>query len=201
MTPQEFQKTTNVSRETLGRFQAYHDLLLEWQQKINLIGPSTEKDIWNRHFFDSWQLIPLMEKALGAGKARTFLDLGSGAGLPGLVLALAGAGTSHLVEPSAKRAAFLRAVIRETGANAVVHQAKAQDLSPFPADIVTSRALADIDQLVAWGAPFLGKGGEFWFLKGKSGQEELTSGLKKRNMSADIFQSRSDPEGLIIRLR
>ena len=201
MTPENFRKAANVSRETLEKFQIYHDLLQSWQKQLNLIGPSTVENIWQRHFLDSWQLKPLVEKALGPKESLSFLDIGSGAGFPGLVLALASLGKGYLVEPSAKRAAFLRAVIRETGANAEVLQDKAQDLSPFPVDVVTARAVAEIDQLVSWGLPFLGPFGEFWFLKGQSGEQELTLAGKIRNMSPSIYPSRTDPKGVIIRLQ
>lgn len=199
-TPEEFQKATNVSRETLDRFQAYSDLLLTWQQKINLIGPGTEKDVWGRHFLDSAQLLDLVNKA-GVKKNRSWLDLGTGAGFPGLVLSLLGEEKVFLVEPNPKKCAFLRAVCRETGAGAEVLQAKAQDLSPFQVDIVTSRALAPVSQLLEWGTPFLGEGGEFWLLKGESGDQELTLAMKNNNMKTEIFQSRTEKGGKIIRIR
>lgn len=198
--PGEFQKATNVSRETLARFQIYHDLLLTWQKKINLIGPGTEKDVWGRHFLDSAQILGLVNKA-GIKKNRSWLDIGSGAGFPGLVLSILGEDKVFLVEPNPKKCAFLRAVIRETGARAEVFQSKAQDLSPFPVDIVTSRALAPVHQLLEWGAPFLGGGGEFWLLKGETGDQELTPATKNNNMKTEIFQSLTDPKGKILRIR
>jgi len=196
---EEFQKETNVSHETLEKFQTYAALLGKWQQKINLIGPATKEDVWRRHFLDSAQLLPLALKAYPKKKHRTWLDIGSGAGFPGLVLALLGEKVI-LVEPSAKRAAFLRQVIRETGLDIEVKQKKIEEISPFPVDVVTARALADIDQLVAWGAPFLAPGGEFWLLKGSRAEEELTLARKNWNMTEEIFPSRTAAAGQIIRL-
>lgn len=200
ITPGEFKKATNVSRETLAKLQVYSDLLLTWQKKINLIGPGTEKDVWGRHFLDSAQLLELVNKA-GVKKNRTWLDIGSGAGFPGLVLSILGEDKVFLVEPNPKKCAFLRAVCRETGAGAEVLQSKAQDLSPFPVDIVTSRALAPVSQLLEWGAPFLGRKGEFWLLKGETGDQELTSAMKNNNIKSEIFQSLTDPSGKILRVR
>ena len=200
ITQKEFQKTTNVSRETLDRFQIYNDLLLNWQKKINLIGPGTEKDVWGRHFLDSAQVLTLVNRA-GIKKDRSWLDIGTGAGFPGLVLSLLGEGKVFLVEPNPKKCAFLRTVIRETGAGAEVLQSKNQDLSPFPVDIVTSRALAPVHRLLDWGAPFLGGNGEFWLLKGETGDQELTLAMKNNNMKTEIFQSLTDPKGKILRIR
>lgn len=200
ITAEEFQKAANVSRETLDRFRVYFELLLNWQKKINLIGPGTEKDVWGRHFLDSAQVLGLVNKA-GIKKNRSWLDIGSGAGFPGLVLSLLGENNVFLVEPSPKKCAFLRAVIRKTGARADVLQSKVEDLSPFPVDIVTSRALAPVEQLLEWGAPFLAEGGEFWLLKGETGDQELTLAMKNNNMKSEIFQSLTDKSGKILRIR
>lgn len=200
VTRAEFKKATNVSRETLDRFQGYSELLLNWQKKINLIGPGTEKDVWGRHFLDSAQLLGLVNKA-GIKKNRVWLDIGSGAGFPGLVLSILGEDQVFLVEPNPKKCAFLRAVCRETGARAEILQAKAQDLSPFPVDIVTSRALAPVAQLLEWGLPFLGREGEFWLLKGETGDQELTSAMKNNNIKSEIFQSLTENKGKIFRIR
>lgn len=197
---EEFKKAADVSRETLARFQIYHDLLLAWQKKINLIGRGTEREIWKRHFLDSAQLLTLVEKHTGFGKGRTWLDIGTGAGFPGLVLALLGEDVS-LVEPNTKKCAFLRAVLRETETRAKVYNSKIEEISPFPVDIVTARALASADRLIAWGRPFLKGKGEIWLLKGQSGDRELTSALKNNNMTAELFQSLTDPKGKVLRIR
>ncbi|MCH8080929.1 MAG: 16S rRNA (guanine(527)-N(7))-methyltransferase RsmG [Proteobacteria bacterium] len=197
--PEDFQKAANVSRETLEKFKIYAALLSKWQNKINLIGPATREDVWQRHFLDSAQLLPLVQKAKPAKGPLTWMDIGSGAGFPGLVLALLGEKVV-LVEPSAKRAAFLRQVIRETGVNAEIIQEKIEEIRPFPVDIVTARALANIGQLLAWGTPFLKAGGEFWLLKGARAEEELTSARKNWIMSEELFPSRTGPAGTVVRL-
>ncbi len=197
--PEDFQKATNVSRETLEKFKIYAGLLSNWQEKINLIGPATKKDVWQRHFLDSAQLLPIVQKARPDKAPLTWLDIGSGAGFPGLVLALMGEKV-FLVEPGAKRAAFLRQVIREAGVNAEVKQEKIEEIRPFPVDIVTTRALAGIDQLLAWGVPFLRQGGEFWLLKGARAEEELTLARKNWIMSEELFPSRTEPGGRVVRL-
>ncbi len=200
ISPEAFQKTLNVSRETLAKFQIYQGLLQAWQKKINLIGPGTERDIWGRHFLDSAQILNLVNKA-GVKKNRSWLDLGTGAGFPGVVLALLGEREVYLVEPNPKKCAFLRTVIRETGIEAQVLQSKAQDISPFKVDIVTSRALAPVEQLLTWGLPFLAEGGEFWLLKGESGEQELTLAMKNHTMKIEVFKSLTETKGKILRIR
>ncbi len=197
--PEDFQKATNVSRETLEKFKIYAGLLSKWQEKINLIGPATKEDVWKRHFLDSAQLLPLVQKAKPDKAPLTWLDIGSGAGFPGLVLALLGE-KIVLVEPGAKRAAFLRQVIREASVNAEVIQEKIEEISLFPVDIVTARALADIAQLLAWGVPFLRQGGEIWLLKGARAEEELTSARKNWIMTEKVFPSRTEAGGKVVRL-
>lgn len=197
---EEFGKATDVSRETLEKFRIYHDLLLAWQKKINLIGRGTEKEIWRRHFLDSAQLLPLVNKHTGFPKGRTWLDIGTGAGFPGLVLALMGEEVS-MVEPNSKKCAFLRAVLRETGTQARVYNSKVEDLSPFPVDLVTARALTSIGRLIAWGRAFLKEASEIWLLKGETAEQELTSALKNNNMAAELFQSLTDPRGKVVRIR
>lgn len=197
--PEDFLEATNVSRETLDKFKRYAELLAEWQAKINLIGPATTGDVWGRHFYDSAQLLPLVLKSSPGRGPRTWLDMGSGAGFPGLVLSLLGENSVFLAEPSAKKCAFLRQVIRETGAGAKILQAKVKDIETFPVDIVTSRALAPIADLLEWGAPYLREGGEFWLLKGNSAEEELTLVKKNWNMTTEIFPSKTGNGGKILR--
>ena len=198
--PEEFQKATNVSRETLDNFKRYSQLLAEWQKKINLIGPATTENIWHRHFYDSAQLLPLIKKSGTGGLGRKIMDMGSGAGFPGLVLALMGENSVYLAEPSAKRCAFLRQVMRETGAGAEILQAKVKDIETFPVDIVTARALAPIATLIEWGLPYLREDGEFWLLKGSRVEEELTLAKKNWNMKTEIFPSKTGNGGKILKL-
>src|SRR3984885_9071087 len=141
-------KLTSVSRETADRLQRYVDLLLEWQAKTNLIAPSTLPNLWTRHISDSLQLLVL------APSAKTWVDLGSGGGFPGVVLACALAETKdatvHLVERNSKKAAFLREALRITSAPGIVHPNAIEDIVDSmagPIDCVTARALAPLHQL------------------------------------------------------
>jgi 16S rRNA (guanine527-N7)-methyltransferase len=195
LTPDDFQTLTGVSRETLGRFESYAALIVKWQKAINLVGPKTLADIWRRHFLDSaqlWSLIP--------GGARTLVDLGSGAGLPGLVLALLGFPEVHLVESDQRKAVFLRESARELDLKVTVHAARADSVTGVDADVVTARApLADLLDLAA---PFLrARGGCGLFLKGAESSRELTDSQKKRNMRFERFPSLTEPRGSVLRLR
>ena len=198
--PEEFQKATNVSRETLDKFQIYADLLKTWQPKINLVGPSTLDHIWHRHFYDSAQLLPHIYKTPLNNVSRSWLDLGTGAGFPGLVLSLLGEDPVYMIEKNAKKCAFLRQVIRETGTSAQVLQNDIEAVEPFPVDIITSRALATIEQILSWGLPFSGIKSEFWLLKGQGVEQELTFLKKNRKIKMELFTSETNAGGHIVRL-
>lgn len=191
----EFQLVTSVSRETLARLKVYLGLLERWQKRINLVGNRSLADPWRRHFLDSAQLFPLLPK-----DTRSLVDLGSGAGFPGLVLGVLGVPEVHLVESDGRKCAFLREVARETGVSATIHIGRIEDLSPWPADVVTARALAPLDSLLSLALPFLDLGAAGLFLKGKSVFEELTEAKKSWKMAIKQFPSQSDPDGVILRL-
>ena len=197
LSEEDFQALTGVSRETLGRFETYAGLLKKWQRAINLVGPKTLEDVWRRHILDSAQLWPLMP----AG-ARTLVDLGSGAGFPGLVLALLGLPEVHLIESDQRKAVFLRETARELGLSARIYAARIETVSGIDADVVTARALAPLADLVDLAAPFLrARHGCGLFLKGAEAERELTDVRKKRNMRVDRFPSLTDPRGSVLRLR
>jgi 16S rRNA (guanine527-N7)-methyltransferase len=152
---------TPVSRETAARLDRFVALLLQWQAKINLIAPSTIPELWTRHVADSLQLLAL------APDARVWIDLGSGAGFPGLVLGCALAdkpgSVVHLVESNVKRAAFLREAIRVTGAPAIVEPVHIEDIAQnqgLKADAVTARALAPLDRLLQLAYPWIERGAQ-----------------------------------------
>jgi len=134
LTPEAFRERLAVSRETLARFQAYADLLLKWNRAINLVSPNTLPDLWHRHFLDSAQLRQYLPPEPGPS-SRVILDVGAGAGFPGLVLALLDCGAVHLVEADQRKAQFLREVIRVTGAPAHVHPHRLENLAPFAVDV------------------------------------------------------------------
>lgn len=196
MTPAEFSALVPVSRETVERLQVYADLLTKWQRRINLVGPGTLADLWRRHFLDSAQLAPLL-----AGGAAGVLDLGAGAGFPGLVLAIVAGVPTHLAESDGRKCAFLSEVIRLTGAPATVLHRRIEAVAPFPVATVTARALAPLDRLLALAEPFLGPDSQCLFLKGRSGEEELTQAAKGWTMTVERRASLADPSGLIFQLR
>jgi 16S rRNA (guanine527-N7)-methyltransferase len=193
---------TPVSRETAARLDRFVELLLKWQRVSNLIADSTVPHLWTRHIADSLQLIPL------APEARTWVDLGSGAGFPGLVLGCVLGDTSgarvHLVESNAKKAAFLREAARVSGAAAAVQHGRAEDVIPGwrePVDVVTARALAPLSVLVELAAPMVKRGAKALLLKGQDVEAELTETTKCWNIEAVILPSRTDSTGRIIEIR
>jgi 16S rRNA (guanine527-N7)-methyltransferase len=191
--PEAFLGDTGVSRGTLARLAAYADLLTTWNKKINLIGKSTAPELWSRHMLDSAQLYRLIPKA-----ARSLIDMGSGAGFPGLVLAIMGVPEVHLVESDQRKAAFLREAARITATPVTVHAARVEAIKPFPADVVTARALAPLSELLAWAAPFLTKNTRCIFPKGQNVEVELTQAHKMWRMEVDQEPSRTDPLSTIV---
>lgn len=193
---------TPVSRETEARLDRFVALLLEWQRRINLIAASTEAKLWTRHVADSLQLLAL------APQTRRWVDLGSGGGFPGLVIACALAETRgaevHLVESSAKKAAFLREAARATGAPAVIHAVRIEDFvdnAPEGIEVVTARALAPLAGLLASAYPLLRRGAWGVFPKGQSAAVELTDAGKRWNIRASLEVSRTDSQARIVVVR
>ena len=192
----------SVSRETWTRLEQLVDLLLTWQATRNLVAPSTIAKLWTRHIADSLQLLPLVPEA------RRWVDLGSGGGFPGLVIACALAGKPgaeiHLVESVQKKAAFLRAASTELRLPAIVHAQRIEDFvheSGKPFDVVTARALAPLDRLIALAIPLLKRGAVGLFPKGQDVEAELTQASKSWNIEAELIPSRTDPQGRIIIVR
>lgn len=196
MTPEDFQARTGVSRETLDRLRAYAALLEKWQPRINLVGPKTLPDMWSRHFLDSAQLFPL----LPAG-TRVLVDFGSGAGFPGLVLAAMGVPEVHCIESDQRKGAFLREVCRVAAIPATIHTARIESLAPFPADVVTARALAPVAQLLDLAAPFATGRTLYLFPKGQNVEAELTEAHKIWNMQVTRHDSLTDAGATILALR
>ncbi len=191
-----------VSRETTERLDRFVAVLMDWQQRINLIAPSTEQNVWTRHIADSLQLLPL------APDARIWADLGSGAGFPGAVIACALAETAgarvHLVESNNKKAAFLREAVHATGAPAIVHAVRVEDFAKNPpeaVDTVTARALAPLPKLLALAHPLLKKRVLGLFPKGQDVAAELTEAAKCWTIQASLAMSRTDPRARIIIVR
>ncbi|TWC00876.1 16S rRNA (guanine527-N7)-methyltransferase [Bradyrhizobium macuxiense] len=192
---------TPVSRETEARLDRYIALLLEWQAKTNLVAPSTLPNLWTRHISDSLQLLSL------APTAKSWVDLGSGGGFPGVVLACALAETPgtqiHLVERIAKKAAFLREAIRVTASPGTVHLADIGDTVDRiagPIDCVTARALAPLHQLIGFAEPWVKKGAKVLFLKGQDVEAELTEATKYWIIEPKLHASRTGGQGWIVEL-
>ncbi len=193
--PEAFAAQLGVSRETLQRLQAYVDLLRRWNRRINLVSAESLKDVWRRHILDSAQLIRHIDP-----DARVLVDLGSGAGLPGLVLAVLGVPEVHLIEADQRKAAFLREAARVTNTSVTIHAARIDSVPAVPADFVTARALAPLSELLAWSAPFVGETTVCLFLKGQGLRDELTAAQQKWIMRTQILASLADPTGHILRV-
>lgn len=191
-----FRRETDVSRETLERLCVYAELLKKWQRRINLVGRSTLDDLWRRHMFDSAQLFPLLPKG-----ARRLVDLGSGAGFPGMVLAILGVPEVHLIESDGRKAAFLREVSRETSTRVDIHVSRIAEMTPFVADVVTARALAPLGKLLDLARPFVGEQTVMLFPKGQDVDIELTEATKHTIMHTEIVPSRTHASGVILRLK
>jgi 16S rRNA (guanine527-N7)-methyltransferase len=190
---------TPVSRETLDRLDRFVAVLLAWQQHTNLIAASTEPKLWTRHIADSLQLLRL------APQARIWVDLGSGGGFPGLVIACALADTPgariHLVESSTKKATFLREAVRASGAPAEVHAARIEDFVEnlaVPVDVVTARALAPLAGLLTATYPLLKVGTLGLFPKGQDVDAELTAAAKCWSIQSSLATSLTDPRAKIV---
>ncbi len=189
----------SVSRETWSRLDRLVTLVVERQQHMNIIAPSTIPQIWTRHVADSLQLLPLAPGAL------RWVDLGSGAGFPGLAIACALTGTPgaevHLVESTQKKAAFLSEATRELGLPVVVHPIRIEDFAAknqIRFDVVTARALAPLPKLLGYAIPLLKTGTVGLFPKGQDVEAELTEASKYWNIQAELVPSTTDPRGRIV---
>ena len=198
--PEEFAEAFSVSRETIGRLVIYADLLKTWQKTINLVAPSTLPEIWPRHMADSAQLLPMAPKG-----ALKWLDLGSGAGFPGLVLALLLAETGQarvtLVESDNRKAAFLREVARKCGVAVDILCGRIESPSTHAkvgkVDVVTARALAPLSHLLGLAHPFFTKNTNGLFLKGQDVEGEIKSARANWSFSAELVPSCTNPLGRI----
>jgi 16S rRNA (guanine527-N7)-methyltransferase len=196
LTREAFAEQLHVSRETLERLTVYLELLRRWQPAINLVGPATLADPWRRHFLDGGQLA-----ARVPAKAASLVDLGSGAGFPGMVLAILGVGGVALIESDRRKAQFLREVARETGASVRVHAERIERLPGWPVDVITTRALAPLPRLLTLAERFLTADSVGLFLKGRSGAHELTEARLSWHMEAQVFPSLSEATGMVLQLR
>ncbi len=199
LSAEEFAREADVSRETLDRLQRYEAVLRHWQKAINLVSTASLEDLWRRHMLDSAQVFPLLREG-----TRTLLDIGSGAGFPGLVLALMGVPEVHLVESDARKSAFLLEALRQSAPELLgqvhVHSRRVEAMAPFPVDVVTARACAPLPELLELSKPFLRPDSICLFLKGAQADAELTAAAKGWKMEIERIPSRSESKGAVLRL-
>jgi len=210
----DFAREPNVSRETVEAFEHWYGLLEKWNRRINLVSKTTLDGFWQRHALDSWQVTAHIPET-----ARLFLDLGSGAGFPGIATAIYGKHVSRgsserkdgnasyhteLVESAGKKASFLRTVIRELNLPAQVRSERAEDLAEHESlglqDVITARAFAPLPKLLTYAHPFWGSATIGLFLKGQNAAAELTAAQKYWTFHVETVPSRSDPEGLLLKI-
>ena len=196
MTADEVGKLVNVSRETLCQFEAYLTLLEKWQRRINLIANSSMADVWRRHILDSAQLFRFCPP-----NTKKILDVGSGAGFPGLVLAIMGDFQVDLVESDQRKAIFLSTVIRSLGLSAKVHNQRVESLPTLRPDVVTARALAPVSKLMKLIENQISADTVCLFLKGASVEDELTDFKSYSTMVSVNHPSLSGPNGVVLELK
>lgn len=193
MSPEEFAHAFDVPRGTLERLARYADLLIDWQARMNLVGPATLTDIWGRHFADSAQLSRLVPTG------ASWLDMGAGGGLPGLVLAAMGWGRFVLVDSIAKKCRFLEAVVEELALpDVTVLNARVEQLPTLGVDIATARAAAPLETLFDWSIRHVRPGGSYVFPKGRRWAEEVDAARTKFRFDLEAFPSMTDPDARIL---
>lgn len=187
-----FQSCADVSRETMDRLEVYADLLIRWTKKINLVSPSTLTNLWQRHFLDSAQLLPFVDD-------KKWLDVGSGGGFPGAVLAIMSPKASFtLVESDQRKATFLRTVSRETGADFQVLSERIEAIEPENADRMTARALAPLPDLLKIAERHLHANGRAFFLKGANVQHEINQALDHWTFDCETYPSKTNEDSVIL---
>ncbi|WP_416907336.1 MAG: 16S rRNA (guanine(527)-N(7))-methyltransferase RsmG [Polymorphobacter sp.] len=182
----------------MDKLDRYAALLADWQTRMNLVGPSTLPQLWHRHFADSAQLLPV------AGPGRTWLDIGAGAGFPGLVIATLDPGARvTLVESIAKKCRFLETVVSDLQLDdrVTVENRRIEDLPPRRFDVITARALAAVTRLLGWGRPFAGRD-TLWLLpKGARWSEELDEARRAYRFKVETRPSLTDEAARLLLIR
>lgn len=184
----------DVSRETQAKLDAYVELLLRWTKRINLIAPGTAPDIWTRHIEDSVQV------ARFCPQAKTWVDLGSGGGLPGVVISVVRPDLDmHLVESDARKCSFLRTAARELGLAITVHNSRAEQVAPMGADVVSARALAPLDVLLGYVHRHASPAGCALLPKGENWAQEVQKAQETWSFTYTAHPSQTGP-GTILEL-
>jgi len=188
----------NFSPDTVYRLKQYQSLLENWQKKLNLVSSLTLPDVWERHFIDSSQLLSYIPSG-----SLSLIDLGSGAGFPGLVLALMRPTLSvTLVESDFKKCIFLETVSRETKIPVTILCSRIENLKdPLKGDVITARGLAVLPQLCTYAFPLMKNTSVGLFLKGKEVEKEIEQAQKKWNFELEIYPSLTDAKGRIIKIK
>jgi 16S rRNA (guanine527-N7)-methyltransferase len=186
----------DVPRETQEKLDCYVQLLIKWQARINLISSKTLPEIWHRHILDSAQLVSYLPKT-----PSVILDMGSGAGLPGVILAILTGHQLHLVESDSRKIAFMRTALHETGTSAILHEQRMETVPALRPDIITARALAPLSQLITLASGQHHEKIEYLFLKGREAKQELTALPACPKMEAECLPSMTDSQASIIRLK
>ena len=202
--PEAFAAAFAVSRETLGRLELYESLLRRWQPAVNLVAPSTLPQVWHRHFADSAQLVALLPSA-----ARSLADLGAGAGFPGMVLAIILTEMRPvrccLIESDQRKAAFLRAVARQTGLAVDIVSTRIESeetqVRIGQVDVVTARALAPLSRLLALAAPLFGPETVGLFLKGRDAAREIDEARAGWRFDVELVASATEARGSVVVIR
>jgi 16S rRNA (guanine527-N7)-methyltransferase len=190
----------DVSRETVGKLLQYGELIKKWNPAINLVSKSTIPDVWDRHIVDSLQLFPALPLS-----ATRCLDIGSGAGLPGLVLAIISAQLNQdrvftLVESDQRKCAFLREAARALGLQVAVLNSRVEGLKPFRADVLSARALAPLSKLLAHAVVHLAPDGVCLFSKGEMFSQEIAVAKELYEFQYEVIVSKTDPNGVILKV-
>lgn len=196
-----FETDLNVSRETLDRLGLYADLVVKWQPRINIVGASTADDVWTRHLQDSAQLWPYVEDVARGGK---IVDFGSGAGFPGIVLAILGANDVILMESNTKKTVFLLEAARVCGVLGQIEIAREriEAANSREADVITARAFAPLPKLLELGQRHLKPGGHYVLLKGRVFEKELADARAAGwAFTVTTHASLVDPEGVVLILQ
>ena len=228
MTPEQFQRQTGISDKSLTLFKQWYGLLSRWNRKINLVASASIHDFWLRHALDSWQIVALLPDAESV-RTQTLLDMGAGAGFPGLALAIGLKESGHkesgrkesgrkesahknnqatqitLVEANAKKCNFLRTVIRELDLPAKALQARmetlhAPSLTKKPYDIITARAFAPLPKLLGYSLPFWHTNTVALFSKGENWQAETTKARKLYNFDLSTTKSQTNENAMILQI-
>ena len=193
-------KGLDVSRETIEDLKRYHDLLIKWNSKINLVSKASIKTLWERHIWDSAQIVPI------SGNGLNWVDIGSGGGFPALVVAIMAKKTlpdrkTTMVESDQRKAAFLRTVVRELSLSADVLSTRVEDTDPLFADVLSARALSDLDKLLGFAHLHLAKEGACFFLKGATWENEVEIARKTWSFDLRAHQSKTSPSAAILEIK